>query len=1001
MKDYSKKYYFAFLAIILLFQLSATLAFAQIRAGASYLKVIPGAEQQGIAGALSGTLDHSFAVYTNPGATGLLREWQLSASYTKWYSGLYHATLLYGMGIRLPWNQRSRFALGISYLGIKDFDSSNGRAPMASGGDLLVSASLGQPLRVISDNLSLGGSVKYLRSKLENFDAGTMVFDVGLLFRTDRFRFGKSDGGLFQEGIFSAGISLTQIGRGMNFINEKTPLPRTLRAGLGLHLGTHDGLQTHLSAEYRSVRDENDYLGIGAEVSWSYFATVRAGYSFEKDNVLRHLVFGASFRFDDVKSLLFNPGRSKALRLNTVKLQSNDFFVSPYSGSLNYYPIGPEYFEFVAPEHGAIVEVDSVNLQWGGSRDPDLFDDTKYWLLVDQDSLKLAGMLASLDEQPREMLFSRLNDEKFLLSDTLLQSTFTMRDLGLALQNQAYANHVEKLDFFWTVIAYDKDWHYRIIRKPGEHITRFRLVLPDLRIHITDCTIDSTTLGIADSTVYGMTQLVIENRGLSTAKDFVVTIQDSTAGDLEKPPGTENVFKTIVAKTAALAPGEDRTLTARFLLRDNFADRHNITAIVDDGNHVVESRENNNTDTTGLAIGYDLSLRKLAHNNEIRAGEVVNYSLYLSNSGPAAAREFALTDILPPNVRPVRFSHTPEVRGDTLRWNQTTLDKAFLNPGETVEIEYEVRYELPSPPESIILEGVNFALNSPVFVESLLAEQEIEKTIPVIRRVLAQNPNAYIEISGHSDISGSDAINDPLSQRRANRVKAYLIERDPLFERLVSRGYGSKKPLYSNDTREGRRKNRRVEINLPALPGDMPESIVNHSQVKSPKDLNQMNDFASDTIYVSSPPPPLVTYEELKFQYDTNADRLKAEFLSNLVFAADTLTKLMRANPEANFEIIGYADNVGNWQYNEGLSLRRARNALKFLIADNFSPDKLFSRFKTVGYGEREPVADNSTENGRRQNRRIEFRMNGDKIAIRKGKTMVPLDITDTIIRRE
>ena len=70
-----------------------------------------------------------------------------------------------------------------------------------------------------------------------------------------------------------------------------------------------------------------------------------------------------------------------------------------------------------------------------------------------------------------------------------------------------------------------------------------------------------------------------------------------------------------------------------------------------------------------------------------------------------------------------------------------------------------------------------------------------------------------IRIEGHTDSTGPETYNLDLSERRASSVKQYLIEHfqiDP--DRLITEGYGEKEPMSSNDTREGRQKNRRAEF---------------------------------------------------------------------------------------------------------------------------------------------------------------------------------------------
>ncbi len=82
-----------------------------------------------------------------------------------------------------------------------------------------------------------------------------------------------------------------------------------------------------------------------------------------------------------------------------------------------------------------------------------------------------------------------------------------------------------------------------------------------------------------------------------------------------------------------------------------------------------------------------------------------------------------------------------------------------------------------------------------------------------LETMLAQNPGLKVEISGHTDKIGTKAYNKDLSQRRANAVKNYLVNKGIDARRIVSMGYGEEKPLASNDDElEGRELNRRVEF---------------------------------------------------------------------------------------------------------------------------------------------------------------------------------------------
>ncbi len=77
---------------------------------------------------------------------------------------------------------------------------------------------------------------------------------------------------------------------------------------------------------------------------------------------------------------------------------------------------------------------------------------------------------------------------------------------------------------------------------------------------------------------------------------------------------------------------------------------------------------------------------------------------------------------------------------------------------------------------------------------------------------LANNPNTVVTIVGHTDSSGTDAINDPLSLRRATSTRDYLVRSGIDANRFTVAGRGSREPVAPNDTAANRAQNRRVEI---------------------------------------------------------------------------------------------------------------------------------------------------------------------------------------------
>jgi OmpA-OmpF porin, OOP family len=86
------------------------------------------------------------------------------------------------------------------------------------------------------------------------------------------------------------------------------------------------------------------------------------------------------------------------------------------------------------------------------------------------------------------------------------------------------------------------------------------------------------------------------------------------------------------------------------------------------------------------------------------------------------------------------------------------------------------------------------------------------QTLHEVIEYLNKNKEVKMEVQGHTDSMGSDEANMKLSDERANAVRSYLISKGIAADRLTAKGYGETKPAASNDTKEGREKNRRIEF---------------------------------------------------------------------------------------------------------------------------------------------------------------------------------------------
>jgi outer membrane protein OmpA-like peptidoglycan-associated protein len=115
-----------------------------------------------------------------------------------------------------------------------------------------------------------------------------------------------------------------------------------------------------------------------------------------------------------------------------------------------------------------------------------------------------------------------------------------------------------------------------------------------------------------------------------------------------------------------------------------------------------------------------------------------------------------------------------------------------INEGQAIKVTFE--------------SGILFATNS----STLSAASQ--SALTNFATSLNNNPDTDIQIYGHTDNTGSDAINNPLSEKRAQSVYNFLQTKGVSGTRMVSQGFGSTQPVADNSTTTGRAQNRRVEI---------------------------------------------------------------------------------------------------------------------------------------------------------------------------------------------
>lgn len=137
--------------------------------------------------------------------------------------------------------------------------------------------------------------------------------------------------------------------------------------------------------------------------------------------------------------------------------------------------------------------------------------------------------------------------------------------------------------------------------------------------------------------------------------------------------------------------------------------------------------------------------------------------------------------------------------GGYMDYQEKKLRESLANTG--VEVAREGNQIKLTMPESVTFATGRYDL-------SPHAQSSLDKAA----QTLAMYTDTTISIIGHTDSTGNDEINNPLSQNRANSVAQYLNSRGVAASRMSVAGRGSYQPIASNATPEGRAQNRRVEI---------------------------------------------------------------------------------------------------------------------------------------------------------------------------------------------
>ncbi|MGM0497398.1 MAG: OmpA family protein [Bacteroidota bacterium] len=191
------------------------------------------------------------------------------------------------------------------------------------------------------------------------------------------------------------------------------------------------------------------------------------------------------------------------------------------------------------------------------------------------------------------------------------------------------------------------------------------------------------------------------------------------------------------------------------------------------------------------------------HQNNPRQGEKI---IFVDNESKkefsGVTNESGKFDIKLPGGR----TYIAKIAGVGEQQKYQTFEMPEAKEGQSYgTTRFTIKYE---PPKVYTLDNVYFDVGKANLRDKSFAE--LNELVDYMKR----RKNIEIEIAGHTDNTGTKEDNQKLSQRRADRVKKYLISKNIDARRIKAKGYGEDQPVAGNNTKEGRQKNRRTEVRI-------------------------------------------------------------------------------------------------------------------------------------------------------------------------------------------
>jgi len=286
---------------------------------------------------------------------------------------------------------------------------------------------------------------------------------------------------------------------------------------------------------------------------------------------------------------------------------------------------------------------------------------------------------------------------------------------------------------------------------------------------------------------------------------------------------------------------------------------------------------------------------------------------------------------------------------------------------------------------------INLNVHFQQFKSTPILNEKGEQAMKDLSALMKKNPDITLNVIGHTDDVGEEEANIRMGQMRADEFKLVMIAAGIPAKRLVTDSKGESEPIASNATAAGKALNRRIQLKPTAYVSDeaVREAMERMAKAEgmSAEQLDKYLDHGVDTMEIK----PLTKAKREELEKNIYIMRRQAVYRGTSTKGAVTLTKIgdeaarivrsiMIAYPHLAIEIIGNTDNTGSSADNMITGQYKAERFRETLIGMGFPVDRIYCNSN----GDKKPIADNSTSEGRAKNKRfeveiIELKNNADK----------------------